>query len=220
MRPETVLEEAGASGRVLIRGATWDFYEQLLEQIDDAHYFVTYDDGELEIMVPSILHDLGKGLLTRLIESMALELDIEIATTGETTWRRKSVGKGLEADESYYIANAPAVLGAQEADLERLPPPDLAIEVDVSRDWRRREAVYAGLVVPEVWRLKTNAVTFHRLNSGRKYKETQTSLSFPFLSARDLSRFLAMRGEKSENQIIREFLAHLIPRAKAQRRQE
>ena len=72
-----------------------------------------------------------------------------------------TLARGLAPDECYYIANAPQVAGRDHIDLRTDPPPDLAIEVDVTSSSLNRMGIYAALAVPEVWRLDGPALTFH-----------------------------------------------------------
>lgn len=69
--------------------------------------------------------------------------------------RRK---KGLEADECYWIQNESQMRGKKEFDLDVDPPPDLALEIDITHSSLDRMAIYAGLKILEVWRLEGNTL--------------------------------------------------------------
>jgi len=58
----------------------------------------------------------------------------------------------LEPDECYYVAHAADVAAKDKLDLRIDPPPDLAIEVEISPPDVARVPIYAALGVPEVWR--------------------------------------------------------------------
>src|SRR5204863_3892315 len=62
------------------------------------------------------------------------------------------LSRRLEPDECYYVANEPLVRDKLHLDLAVDPPPDLAIEVEISRDSLNRHRIYAALGVPELWR--------------------------------------------------------------------
>lgn len=49
------------------------------------------------------------------------------------TFRRELKQRGLEPDECYWVEHEPQVRGKDEWDPEVDPPPDIAIEVEVSR---------------------------------------------------------------------------------------
>ncbi len=96
-------------------------------------------------------HETYKRLLGRFVEIVTEEMDLEIRSLSSSTWSRKDLLKGVEADECYYIQNDAAVRGKMEIDLAINPPPDLAIEIDISNPSLPRLPIYAALGVPEVW---------------------------------------------------------------------
>ena len=105
------------------------------------------------MMSPRLEHDwLGK-LIARMIEAFALATDISIKSIGSTTIRAAKGGRGLQPDQTYYLASEPLVRGKDAYDPKKDPPPDLAIEVDVTNTSLPRMPVFARIGVPEVWRL-------------------------------------------------------------------
>ena len=94
---------------------------------------MTYDEGELEIMTVSHEHESYGALLGRLVEMLTFELNIPIHSGGSTTFRRVLKKKGLEADECYWIQNERLMRGKKDFDIEADPPPDLAIEVEITQ---------------------------------------------------------------------------------------
>ena len=90
--------------RVVIRGVDWGFYEQLADSIPDrCHIHVDYDGKDVEIMSPGLVHDDAKGLFGQLVEAIAQVLEIPYRNSGQTTWKRPEIARGLEADESYFF---------------------------------------------------------------------------------------------------------------------
>ena len=188
--------------QVHLQNVTWDMYQKLLRSVGEQNLRLTYDQGELEIMSPLPEHEIEKKLLARLIESMGDELEIDVEGLGSTTFKRKSLKKGLEPDECYYIRSASAIRGKKRLDLKREPPPDLAVEVDLSYRTIDKRAIYAALAVPEIWSLDGGKLEFLHLRRG-KYEPRETSLSFPFLRAVDVERFVHMLEDKSQSAIIK-----------------
>ena len=80
----------------------------------------------------------------------------------------ETVDRGLEPDDCYYLANAAKVRNWATLDLERDPPPDLALEVEITRSCLNRMGVYAGLGVPEVWRFDGEEWHIHLAWRGRR----------------------------------------------------
>ena len=68
---------------------------------------------------------------------------------GSFTLKRRNVKRGLEPDRCYYTRNAAAVRGKRKIDLQKDPPPDLALEIEVSRRLLDRIEIYKELRVPE-----------------------------------------------------------------------
>jgi Uma2 family endonuclease len=56
---------------------------------------------------------------------------------------------GLEPDDCFYIQNSRLMIGKQRINLSIDPPPDLAIEVDVTS--KTQLDAYLALGVPELW---------------------------------------------------------------------
>ncbi len=144
--------------RFLLHGISWDDYEMMLKIVGDRPIRVNYDRGALELMSPSYRHDRSKTLLGRVIETVTEELEIPCIGVGSTTLRRQLADRGLEPDEAYYLANAGRIVDNEEIDLDADPPPDLCIEIEISRSALDRMGIYAGLNIPEVWRFDGEAL--------------------------------------------------------------
>jgi Uma2 family endonuclease len=193
-------------GCVVLRNISWETYESLLRDLEEQHYYrLTYDGGTLEIMPPSRLHERAGRLLGRIIYAYSEARNIPIASFGSATWRRRDIGKGLEADECYYVASEPRVRGRDEVDIHVDPPPDLAIEVDITRSALDKQRIYAALGVPELWRWEDESLLVLVLGADGQYAAAKKSPSFPELPLDDISRFMSMRHDTSETEWIRLF---------------
>jgi Uma2 family endonuclease len=191
--------------RVVLHGVSWDFYESLLREIGDQRLYLTYDDGELEIMSPSPDHEKWKKLIGRMIELLTLERAVDVFSLGSTTFRRRDLGKGLEPDECYYLDHEAEVRHRSEIDLVRDPPPDLVVEIDISHHALDRERIYSALGVPELWRFDGNRLDASVLGTDGSYHQQDRSRAFPWLTVADLGQFLRMRNEHGENTVMRAF---------------
>lgn len=192
--------------RRVLYGVTWADYLKLLSATPGFYLRHTYDEGTLEIMSPRKDHDWVARLVGRMIEAMALVLDIPIQSIGSTTLRAAKGGPGLQPDSTYYLANEPQVRCKETYDPKKDPPPDLAIEVDVTSTSVPRMPVFAKIGIPEVWRHHGRSVQFFRLTAKGEYRKMERSIAFPFLQAKDFTRFINRRGEIGENQVVREFV--------------
>jgi Uma2 family endonuclease len=189
----------------VFEGASWSFYEKLLDEIGNRPIRVTYDDGRLEIMSPLREHEARKRIIGRMIETLTLELGIPIGSCGSMTMRRKDLRKGAESDECYYIQNEQKVRGKKRLDFRRDPPPDLVVEIDITRRLIAREPIYAALGVPELWRFDGRKLMGMRLGPDGTYRTTEKSLAFPFLRVAELNRFLRIVGREDETSVVRAF---------------
>jgi Uma2 family endonuclease len=207
------LANGGAIEHIVLYHVPWKAYEAILEAMGDRRLRHTYDRGTLEIMSPLKRHDRTKKIIGRMIEAASLALRIEIQSIGSTTLRKENKEKGLEPDECYYVAHEAAVRHFDDYDPQRDPPPDLAVEVDVTHSSVSRMDVYRGLGISEVWRLHAGDVTFYELTRGR-YSKIDKSVAFPMITPLVVTKFLALRHEVSENEIIRRFVAFVRKVAK------
>ncbi len=191
--------------RVVLSNISWATYEAILADSESCGKRFVYDRGTLEIMSPSAEHEWYHRLLGRLVEAFTLERNIPIRSTATTTLKSQLKERGLEADESYYIANELLVRGLNDLDLTRDPPPDLAIEVEISRSAMDKLAIYADLGVPEVWFYDGESMRMHVLQSDGTYETKPRSSLLPQLTTEILEGFLARRHESDETTWVRSF---------------
>src|SRR5262249_45118647 len=156
-----VLFSGRACDRFLVEGVSWASYESLLHDFRERGARMTYDRGRLEFMMPLYPHESYGHLIGRLIEMFAFEMNIPIHGGRSTTLKRELLQHGLEPDESYWIQNEARMRGKKDLDLEADPPPDLAVEIDITSSSLPRMSIYASLSVAEVWRFDGAVVTFH-----------------------------------------------------------
>ena len=97
------------------------------------------------------------------------------------------------------------VRGSIDLDLAHDPPPDLAIEVEISRSSIDKLAIYADLGVAEVWFYDGESLRMHVLQSDGTYEIKTRSSQLPQLTTEILEGFLARRHESDETTWIRSF---------------
>jgi hypothetical protein len=114
------------------------------------------------------------------------------------------------------VANQAAMRKVKQVDLARDPPPDLALEIEISRSSLDRMAIYSRLRVPEVWRFDGKVVHFEILTKKGTYETRERSKSFPLLRSADLNRLLSgLPAEQSLTKVlrhIREWIGSRSPR--------
>jgi Uma2 family endonuclease len=200
--------------RLRLSFVSWNTYLTYSNALGDRPIRVTYDRGEMEILSPSSRHENRKRVLGRLVEALAEVLGIDIASYGSTTFRREDLERAVEPDECYWIQNEKIVRGRDDIDIAVDPPPDLAIEIEVSRSTLKRMNIDAALGVPEVWRWDGQTdFSVWLLTPRSACRESQRSKSFPFLPLEEFTGFLTWTGI-SETQHIRSFRTWVRKRAK------
>ena len=118
--------------------------------------------------------------------------------------------KGLEPEKCFWIANAAKIAGVKRLDLKIHPPPDLALEVDVTSSSLNRFGIYRTLGVGEVWHLNGDTLEFYVLGPEKKYIQVPVSQTFPGISAPDVMNFVKQaRGATDENATVAAFRAWL-----------
>ena len=101
------------------------------------------------VPTPSVL-EINKGFLGRLVQTTTEVLGLEISSLCSTTLSRKDLQKGVGPDECYYITNEELVRGKIKFDFNHDPPPDLAIEIDITSSSLDRLTIYAALGIQAV----------------------------------------------------------------------
>ena len=201
MSVETIVGEQ----RILLRSISWQTYESLADNPDRAGRLMTYDQGVLEIMSPSRVHESDKSMLGRMVERFAEERDIDICSSASTTFKRKDLQRGFEADESYYIRNERIVRDKREINLLADPPPDLVIEIEISRSSISKLALFASIGIPEVWRYNGQMLWLGQLVN-ETYVPISQSIELPGFPVEHAVQILQSIGTASETELIRRFV--------------
>jgi len=98
-----------------------------------------------------------KGLMGRIVSSIAEVGEIPVRSLGQTTWKRAQVSRGLQADDTFVfrgdkLDTVAGALARRSNSIADYPNPDLGIEVDISPSKIDRPGIYAALQVAEIWR--------------------------------------------------------------------
>ena len=184
--------------RVILHGIRWEDYEALLAMRGESSaVHVTYLNGELELMTPSINHEDLRVRLGRLLYAYAEETGIELEGFGSWTVRNEAKARGIEADECFVLG--PVV--------EPPTVPHLAIEVIWTSGGIDQLEVYRGLGVPEVWFWQDGALRIYLLD-GDGYRRSPRSRLLPDLDPDLIVRCMAY---PSQTQAVRGLRAAITP---------
>lgn len=185
--------------RFVLWNIGWKSYELIVEALNEQHVRSTYDRGDLELMSLLPIHERIKVWFGHFLLMLSLELHFAYQTMSQTTFRRRDRDRGLEPDDCYYLASLGRVADWNTLNLDRDPPPDLALEIDVTTSCLDRMGVYAGLGVPEVWRFDGEDWHIHLLGPGGVYQESQTSAALPYLPIPEITTLLGETRDMTDN---------------------
>lgn len=188
-----------AREHIVLTGVSWETYLRLRKECDRLHMKMTFDGGTLEIMPPLPAHAIVTRFIDQMITTLCDEMRIAVVGYRDTTWQNRTLEKGLEADDCYYIQNAELAdrLGAS-IDIDRHPPPDLAVETDLTHSTADKESVYAALGVPELWRWDEGTLRIRILGSDGHYADAVRSLALPMLLPEIVEVFVRQRLQEGE----------------------
>ncbi|NER97440.1 MAG: Uma2 family endonuclease [Symploca sp. SIO1B1] len=207
----TWLEQPAST--IMMKGVSWQTYKLLMSEVgDDRPWRIAYHRGVLEIRMPSLEHEVPKGLLESFVEAIADELEIEVMKAGSLKLEREDLTNAVEPDSCFYINNEPQVRGRDQIILPVDPPPDLAIESDYTNSSLNKQALYSALGVPELWRYTKNMLLVYRRVEGG-YEQCDRSLAFPFLPITEIANFIVQSrtiGQRSTVRLFRQRIREIL----------
>lgn len=188
----------------ILHDIDWTQFEAILEDLGEKRAArIAYFDGVLEIQMPLPEHEKAKVLLCYFVQTLLDEMQIDFEPFGSTTFKRSDKLAGLEPDTCFYIQNNVAMRGVRKLDLFIDPPPDLAIEVDVTS--KTKFEVYQAIAVPELWIYLDSTLKIYLLCDGQ-YLESQLSPIFGNLPIREIiPQFVEQSLREGRSAAIRAF---------------
>lgn len=193
---------------VIFPHQTWQDYERLLHLRQEKKYPKLYFNAttqEIRLMSPlpshgkriDTLRDLVKVLLRRrgqdweCFDPITLKIPLKA---------------GLEPDTCFYIENRQAILGKDKIDLMVEPPPDLAIEVDLTSI--TDVGAYESLKIPELWVYCQESLRIYLLE-GETYQESEESHLFPEIKVKKiLPHYVELAWNQGSSVALRQFEAN------------
>ncbi len=199
------VERIRSERRFVLRGVSWQTYSALRDAPGNDNVRMTYDRGVLEMMSPSRLHERFGYVIGRLIDVWTLELGIPIQSCGSMTCRREDLARGFEPDRCYYVENEPLVWNRETLDLSVDPPPDLAVEIDLTRSAVAKTPLYAAFAVPEIWCFDGQDLRVYLLGPDGNYSPSDRSRCFPQLPPSRVEDCARQAAGSHETELIRSF---------------
>lgn len=196
------------AGTILKFPGTIADYKQLLNQLGDRSIpRLRFRDNYILLMSPLPEHGKEIDVIADLVKILLRHQGQDWESFHPITLRRGKEA-GLEPDVCFYIENYQAILGKRKLDLSIDPPPDLAIEIDVTSFTRIED--YISLAIPEVWIYKTNKLHIY-LFANNKYVEADSSLIFPDFPIKEIvTQYVNRAWQVGSSVALREFSQTLL----------
>jgi len=194
---------------LLIEKVSWKQYEALLEELGSNRRIprINYCDNTLELMAPLPLHERPHRIIGYIVTALLDAQERAWEDFGSTTFKKPKQA-GLEPDTCFYIQNSAYVRDRQRLDMTVDPPPDLAIESDVTS--KTTLDAYAAIRVPEVWVYDSTKLKIYVLQADG-YGESPNSPTFPDIAIVEMVPNLVQQAfEEGTSKMLRELRRQLL----------
>jgi Uma2 family endonuclease len=190
---------------VILRNQTWEDYEELLAIRQDKNSPKLYFNAqtqEIRLMSPLASH--GKRIDTlRDLVKILLRLQGKDWECFDPITLKQFKQAGVEPDACFYIKNRQAILGKDRIDLSLDPPPDLAIEVDLTSMTNLEN--YKPLAIPELWIYRPDILKIY-IFAEANYQENVQSLLFSDWDVKFLlPKYVELAWQKGSSVALRQF---------------
>jgi Uma2 family endonuclease len=176
--------------RFVLPGVGYNTYQTINDALgENPGVRLIYVDGRLTFLTASRRHEWFAERLAEFVKILARRSGMAWEDSGSATYRKHDQEVGVEGDKIFYLGeHAQQMRGAINIDLSTQPPPDLAIEVEVTHSADDALLVYGRIGVPEVWRFDVDASTvmFCVRNEQGTYDSLLRSRVLPFLEPADV----------------------------------
>jgi Uma2 family endonuclease len=174
VKPISLMQFAPGSF-VTISNVTWEEFEAILKELGEKRSSrVAYYQGTFEIMVPLPEHEKPKDVVSDIVKILIKATGRRYEPFGSTTFKKDGKA-GIEPDACFYIKNYQQMISRRRLEPND-PPPDLAIETDVTS--KTTIDAYKTIGVPEVWVYDSGKLIIYLLQDG-EYIKSDISPTFP-----------------------------------------
>lgn len=196
------------AGSVATIPATWNEYEQFAQSREERSIpRLKYANGWLHLKMPTFEHGQLDALVADLIVAI-LNQQLRDYTRTTPVTLQVSNQAGIEPDHCFWIERWQAISGKKRINLATDPPPDIAIEVDVTNFTRVED--YQSFNVPEVWLIRADRLNIFSLTA-IGYGQVERSKFFPGIPVQQIYQTVmaAIADGTSLPRAIRQALADL-----------
>ncbi len=194
-----------------IQDVSWAELENILRDLGEhRNTRIAYSDGILSIVAPSPEHEAPKVCIGDFAKILLDELGIPSVSFGSATFKNERMQKAVEPDDCFYIRSYRQVLGKRRIDLTVDPPPDLAIEIEVTS--KTQLEAYRGLGVSELWLYEAGRLKLSCLQDGDYVEVTESSLFPGWPIQQSIAQYVARAQVVDQGTARKEFRRWVIKR--------
>lgn len=190
---------------VILYHQTWEDYEQLLKIRQEQTFPKIYFNAKTKvILLMSPLPGHGKRIdtLRDLVKILLRDQNKDWDCFDPITLKKIELA-GVEPDTCFYINNYQAILGKDRIDLTVDPPPDLAIEVELTSTTKAED--YLPIAIPELWIYRRGELLIYRLE-GEQYQNSQEGLIFNNIDVKNiLPKYVELAWNNGSSVALRQF---------------
>jgi Uma2 family endonuclease len=180
-KPVSQLRLAPGS-QVTIQDVSWEEFESILLELGEKRSArIAYSHSTLEIMVPLPEHEKPKDLIADMVKILLKKTGRKYEPFGSTTFKRENIA-GVEPDACFYIENYQSMINRRRLEPND-PPPDLAIEIDVTS--LTTIDAYQAIAVPELWVYHDGQLSIYLLQNSN-YILSAESPTFPHIPVTEI----------------------------------
>jgi Uma2 family endonuclease len=203
VRP-SVVPSADLGQCLVLEDITWQQYVTISDALPERGGLrITFDRGRLEFMTTSTRHEKFNKWFARFLDILAEETGLPTVTAGHMTFRREDLDRGMEPDDCFWIAHEKPMRAVDQWLPERDPPPDLVLEIEISRKIIDRLPILAALRVPEVWCFDGIAIRVYIFGADGQYRIVERSPTFPKVNLNGLVPFFRRAETEDSLTVIR-----------------
>ncbi|MTJ07092.1 Uma2 family endonuclease [Anabaena sp. UHCC 0204] len=176
MKPVSQMQLAPGSV-VTIQDVSWQEFETILQELGEKRAArLAYSNFTLEIMVPLPEHEKPKDLISDIVKILLKQIGKKYEPFGSTTFKGENTA-AVEPDACFYIQNYQIMINKRRLEIND-PPPDLAIEIDVTS--KTTLEAYRVIGVPELWIYDDGKLAIYLFSDGNYIKSDSSSI-FPYI---------------------------------------
>ncbi|PSO49036.1 MAG: hypothetical protein BRC33_08050 [Cyanobacteria bacterium SW_9_44_58] len=194
--------------QIAISNISWEEFQEILEEFGETRNIrLCYYQNILEIMSPSASHERIHRIIAYIIITILEHQQRDWEDFGSTTLKYPDIA-GVEPDSCFYLQNAHRARNIINLDLTQVPPPDLAIECDVTS--KTAISAYQTVKVPEVWIYDEGNLRIYQYIKG-EYQKTLKSLAFPDFPINEMIPYLIQQAiAQGTRQMLMELKANYL----------